>query len=81
MKRAIISSAVLLTTFLSCKKSNLGPICFSRTSTELKIQNHTDKEFYFLAFGQNILPVIDWFPSCGNNSIGANSEVNKDLST
>jgi len=81
MKLVITFSAVLLTTLLSCKKSSVGPICFSRMSTGLKIENHTDKEFYFVAFGQNILPVIDWFPNCGNNGIAANSEVNKDLSS
>jgi len=48
--------------------------------TELKIENNTNKRFYFIAFGQNILPLIDWAPICGNNDLSASSSVHKNLS-
>jgi hypothetical protein len=85
MKPLFIAVSLLLIANFSCKKScpdrPENKICFSRTSTELKIENNINKEFYFAAFGQNILPLIDWAPLCDNNSISANRSVHKDLST
>ena len=67
----------------SCSKKNLEPnkICFTRTKTELKIENNTNKTIYFTAFGQNILTLIDWGPFCTNPGVAANSSVSKNLST
>jgi hypothetical protein len=63
---------------ISCKKtvSESGQICFTRTLTELKIENNSGKQIYFIAFGQNILPLIDWAPICNNNYIIAHGSIN-----
>jgi hypothetical protein len=83
MKPVFIALGLLLMITSSCKKEKeqSNKICFTRTLTELKIENNTNKKFYFIAFGQNILTLINWGPVCGNNSISASSSVHKDLST
>ncbi|HEV8284988.1 MAG TPA: hypothetical protein VGQ09_11805 [Chitinophagaceae bacterium] len=85
MKLIFIALGLLLLTTSSCKKSEKevqsNKICFSRTLTELKIENNTDKKIYFVAFGQNVLPLIDWIPTCGDNNVSANSSMQKDLTT
>jgi hypothetical protein len=58
-----------------------GKICFTRTSSELKIENHTGKEFHFTTFGQTSLALIDWGPFCtANNQIPADGTISQDLS-
>jgi hypothetical protein len=46
----------------------------------LNIKNNTGKTIYFISFGEDILPLIDWAPNCSNNAISANISVNKNLS-
>jgi len=84
MKLKHISFILLLTVSFSCKKEKekpAGNICFSRTSTQLKIENHTSKQFYFTAFGTSRLGLIDWLASCDNNGISANDSLSRDLSS
>lgn len=68
MRFAAIVLALVSITF-SCTKEELNEnsICFTRTATQLKIENNTNKVLYIASFGQNILPVIYWVPTCGNN--------------
>jgi hypothetical protein len=77
----VVLSLVLIIT--SCKKNreNKNGICFTRTSTELKIENNSNEDYYFVGFGQNILPLIDWAPICGNNNIPPRNSVNSLLSS
>ena len=68
----------------SCKKSTAeaNKICFSRTSTELEIENNSDKKFFFVAFGQRLIPLVDWAPSCNDNiSISPKNSLHKSLSS
>ena len=67
----------------SCKKNNQNDnsICFTRTATELKIKNNSNKVIYTTAFGQRILSLILWAPGCGNNNLQPNSSVNIELSS
>lgn len=73
--------ALILTN--SCKKNNEidNSICFTRTATQLIIENNTNKVLYIASFGQNILPLIDWAPICGNNNVQPNSSINQELSS
>jgi hypothetical protein len=76
----LVFSLLLLTT--SCSKSKeSGKICFTRTVTGLNIKNNTDKTIYYTAFGQNILPLIDWIPACNDNVVPSQSSISKNLST
>jgi hypothetical protein len=80
----IVFSFFVLTISCSKKSSTVersNKICFDRTATELKIENNTGKIIYFAAFGQNILPVINWGPFCRDNFVSANTSVNKKLVT
>jgi len=71
-----------LTLAISCSKTNeSNKICFTRTSTDLNIKNNTGKTIYFISFGEDVLPLIDWIPNCSNNSVPANSSVSKKLAT
>ena len=72
---------LLLTT--SCKKNseNEDSICFTRTATQLKIENNTNKVLYIASFGQNILQVIYWGPTCSYNNVQSNSSINLELSS
>lgn len=86
MKLIFPALSLLLLITSSCKKSSTeaqsGKICFNRTLTELKIENNTNKKFYFAAFGKNSLAYINLGPpNCGTNSISASSSVREDLST
>ena len=82
MKTLLIGlTFLLLIGSCSKKDSEQNKICFTRTMTDLKIENNTNKTIYFTAFGQNILPLIDWIPSCSNSGVAANSSVSKNLST
>ena len=69
----------LLTT--SCKKNsdNKDSICFTRTATHLKIENNTDKVLYVASFGQKILSLIYWEPTCGNNNVQPGSSISQEL--
>jgi hypothetical protein len=82
MSPAIIALGCLLMITSSCKKTkDEGQICLTRTSGELKIENHTSKEFHFAAFDQTSLALINWGPFCtANNEIPADGTINQDLS-
>lgn len=81
MKPAVVAFICLLSVTLSCKKTkDEGRLCFSRTSTGLKIANRTNKEFHFIAFSQSVSPLIDWIPTCRDNEIAANDSISRDLS-
>lgn len=74
---------VVMSIMVSCKKDSLdeNSMCFTRTATHLKIENNTDKVFYMASFGQRILALIDWGPTCTtNNNIQPNSSVSLELS-
>ena len=77
----LILGIVLITASCRKNKETANSICFTRTSTELIIKNDTNQEYYFTAFGQSILPLIDWAPLCDNNSIPAKGTVRKQLSS
>jgi hypothetical protein len=65
----------------SCKKNNENSICFTRTATQLKIENNTNKVLYTASFGQEILALIDWAPTCSNSTIQPYSSLNVELSS
>jgi len=81
--RFLIFVLVVLFLTTSCKKNNENEdsICFTRTATQLKIENNTNKVLYIASFGQNILPLIDWAATCGNNNVQPNSSINRELSS
>ena len=81
--RLLIFVFVLLFFATSCKKNNENEtsICFTRTATHLKIENNSNKVLYIVSFGQNILPLIDWAPTCGNNNVQPSSSIDKELSS
>jgi hypothetical protein len=81
--RFLIFVLVVLFLTTSCKKNNenKNSICFTRTATQLKIENNTNKVLYIASFGQNILPLIYWAPTCGNNSVQPNSSINQEFSS
>ncbi|HEY5773287.1 MAG TPA: hypothetical protein VIS75_11690 [Chitinophagaceae bacterium] len=81
--RFLIFVLVVLFLTTSCKKNNENEnsICFTRTATQLKIENNTNKVLYIASFGQNILPLIDWAATCGNNNVQPNSYINRELSS
>jgi hypothetical protein len=77
MKRLFFVIGFLSLISISCKKSKqLNKVCFTRTLTELKIENNTNKKIHFAAFGHNILPYILWIKNCADtidNSLDAQS--------
>ena len=79
--RFVIFVLVVLLLTTSCKKNsdNNDSICFTRTATHLKIENHTNKVLYIASFGQQILSVIYWAPTCGNNNLQPNSSISQEL--
>ena len=81
--RFVVYVFVLLFLATSCKKNNdnQDSICFTRTATQLKIENNTNKVLYTASFGQKILPLIFWAPACGNNYVQPHSSLNIDLSS
>jgi hypothetical protein len=81
--RFLVFMLVVLLQTTSCKKNNKNPgsICFTRTATHLNIENNTDKVVYTTSFGQKILPLIYWAPSCGNNNVQPNSSISIELSS
>ena len=80
--RPLFIALILVSISISCQKSKENSsICFTRTQTELIIKNNTGQAYYFVAFGQNILPLIDWAPFCGNNEVASNSSIGKQLSS
>src|SRR5262245_27299379 len=80
--RALLIIVSLMFVVPSCKKNEeANIICFTRTSTELKIENNTNKEIYFTAYDQDVLPLIDWIPLCGNNYIPPHSSLDTSLSS
>ena len=81
MLRFLIFALFILFITTSCKKNNEGSICFTRTSTQLKIENNTTKALYIASFGQNILSLIDWAPTCGNNNVQPGSSIDLELSS
>lgn len=82
MKAAFVGFICLAIITLSCKKTKEdGKICFSRTSSQLQIENHTRKTFHFAAFDQESLAFINWGPFCKpENEMPANSTIDEDLS-
>ena|SRR5215216_277009 len=80
MRLKLIAFSFLLLAISCSKNKEPNKICFTRTLNELKIKNNTSKTVYFAAFGESILPLIDWAPGCVNNGMPANSSVNKKLS-
>lgn len=80
--RFVVTVLVVMSILVSCKKDSLGEnsICFTRTATHLKIENNTDKVFYTASFGQKILSLIYWVPTCGNNTVQPNSSISQGLS-
>lgn len=83
MKFLLVAFSFLLL-LSSCSKnsgSRLNKLCFTRTATNLKVENNTNKIIYYAAFGEEILPLIDWAPSCTNNNVAAQSSITKELST
>jgi len=82
LMRLVLIALILVSISISCKKSNeTGSICFTRTQTELKIKNNSSQSYYFTAFGQSVLPLINWAPLCSNNGISAKSSLGKQLAT
>ena len=75
--RFVVFVLVVMSMTVSCKKDNPdeSSICFTRTATHLKIENNTSKEIYIASFGQRILALIDWVPTCGNNNVQPNSST------
>ena len=68
---------------VSCKKENPNEnsICFTRTTTHLKIENNTNKVIYIASYGQKILSLIYWAPSCGSNNVQPNSSIIQEFSS
>lgn len=85
MKFIVLMLSCLLIMSASCNKAGEtepGKICFTRTNNQLKINNDTGGDIHFTAFGQNILPVINWAPSCGEeNTVAAKRSASKELSS
>ena len=80
--RLVALVVVVMSITVSCKKDDLheNSICVTRTATHLTIENNTDKVFYIVSFGQNILPLIDWAPTCSDNIVQPNSSINQEFS-
>ena len=85
MKFTVIILFALLLIVGSCEKEGeqqLNKVCFTRTNTHLKINNGTEQQIYFAAFGQDILPVINWVPLCiEEKGISAKSSASLELSS
>jgi hypothetical protein len=74
--------AILLIFAASCKKEdNTGKICFTRTSTNLVIENQSSETYYYASFDKNILPLIFWAPFCTDNKVAPGYSINIDLNT
>lgn len=80
MRRLLSVAAMMLVVLTACRKNENGQkICFTRTATTLKITNNTQKAYSYIAMGQNIQPLIDWYPIC-NYDIKASATTTKNLS-
>jgi|TARA_R110001599_G_scaffold24835_5_gene89412 hypothetical protein len=67
---------ILIIPFLSCSsfKNENNEIAYRWESNELVIENGTSETFYYAAFEQEILTVIDWAPvSTEENELLPNS--------
>lgn len=81
--RFLIIILVVLSQTTACTKNNENQesICFTRTATHLKIENNTNKVVYTTSFGQKILPLIYWAPTCGTSNIEPNNSISVGLSS